>query len=295
MKNTAKVFSLLILAFIICSCTSNRMMMKNINSDIYPKEIDFLLEPDQSVGVSETPAVKTGKVTITKGIVRERLIAGEGFLNMRIIWKVLAVNPDGREFIGQMVFYGINEDLYFFGYPIIDGIPDKDAKVIYLSTLGQFAYDLSGKEIPISDLGKFQDNKNGFRTKFVLQNGTRIGDMKKYPEFLSTIKRWNKYQTRKGIIYSPIKEDELKKIARINPKYSYGQTLIAESDLSLTLNPIGTIIGVGLDCIDAMNSQSDGWDFSSKDDRNKRNARVSAIQTEYLINLMRNLKTKQSR
>jgi len=289
-----KVLAILMLAFIFTGCASNRMIMKNVNNpELYPeKKVDFLLYPTQMIGVEETPAVKSGDVTIVKGILDLGLFIREGFLNKRINWKILAVNPDRREFAGQAIFYGITTNRQLYYYAIIDGRPEDNAKFGVVSTFGACIYNASGEEIPIESLSSFKNDEKDYRTNFILKKGARIGDLKKYPDFLNTVKRWNKYQTRKGVMYSPIGEDELKEIAKIIPEYSFGETLIARGDLSLSMNPIGTLVGFGYDCIEALKFQPRGWIFTSDQNPEGRDWRNSVLQAKYYTKLVQSIEKK---
>ena len=138
------------------------------------------------------------------------------------------------------------------------------ASVIMLSTNANFGYDLAGNEFEINRNG-LQKN-HSYRRNLVLEKGTKINEIRKISNFYKAIRNWNSYVTKtgqKGV--SPVGKDDLKFIASINPQYGYFEKLIGDGNFSVSLDPIASAVGIGIDLIRGKTSvPSTGWNFESE-------------------------------
>lgn len=262
MKTLRMTCMLLITAVLLLGCATTRTI-KNASLPGNETEKEMLIEPFESVGVSQTGAMKRGDITVIQGVFPD-ILFGEYYPG-RIRWNAWIVSEeDGREFFGQSIFSGIDYSGHFLETIIIDGKVTR-AKVIILSTLANYVYDLAGNEISI-DRKKFLLNEDDYRQKIVLKKGTPIGDMKKASGFHEMLKQWNRYQTPNGILLSPLGEEEIRLIAGINPQYSFSEKLVGSGRFSISMDPIATAVGIGIDIFRASNGSvpSTGWDYNSQ-------------------------------
>ena len=262
------VFIVLILG-IVSGCAA-KMEVKNAVL-VYPishsqkvQKVDLLLEPYETLGLLLTPAIRKGDITVIQGIFPD-ILFGEYYPG-RVRWNGWAVQEDGKEFFAQILFSTIDYSGYFLETVVIDGNPEASARVVGLSSLVNFAYDLAGNEFPVGTHDFLNDAGN--RQQFILKLGTRIGEMEKIPtaDFIKILAKWNQYQTPKGVILSPLGEKEVKLIAGINPQYSFSEKLVGDGKCSLSPDYIGTSVSIALDIFRATNGivPSMGWDYNSQ-------------------------------
>lgn len=282
-----KSITVLCCLFLI-GCASGATVKAKFYNDTAETKKNILIEPYQSLGINETTALKNGDVTVVKGVFPD-ILFGEYYPG-RIKWNFWAVSESGQEFYGQTLFAGIDFSGHFLEIIIIDGKIKKEDRVkgVVLSTFVDYAYDLGGKEIAL-DRAKFLKDAN-YRKTLILKEGTSINDVKSADNILPAIESWNKYDTPEGILISPLGEDELKLIAGINPQYSFSEKLIGTGRFSITMDPVGTAVGVAIDLFRASgNVPTLGWDFSSQLP-NRRNMAfiikyVSAMKQELIENI----------
>ncbi len=290
------VFSTVLIIGIFSGCAKN---MEVINpalvSSVFQEEkdqdnkVDLLLEPYETLGLLLTPAIKEGDITIIQGIF-PNILFGEYYPG-RIRWNGWIVQEDGKEFFTQILLSTIDYSGYFLETVVIDGKPDTDARVLALSSLLEFAYDLAGNEFPVETHNFLKDANN--RHQFVIKSGTKIGEMEKIPakDFLAILANWNQYQTPKGIILSPLGEKEIKFIAGINPQYSFSEKLVGSGKYSLSPDYIGTSVGIALDIFRAANGSvpSAGWDYNSQLPSRRNMALIIDYVSEMRIALIKHL------
>jgi len=258
-----KMFLVVFLALFCVGCASRAYVIKN--ADLIggeKKEINLLNEPLDSVGMQETEEMKKGDVTIVQGVFSEDLF-GE-FRPGKVSYKAWAVAPSGEESFAQGIFAGISYSGHFIINMVIhgkDGPNMDEVRVTPLSAKVSNLFDLAGNRYPIESR-LFIKNKDGYRKKEVLEKGTRVGDLKRIPEFLKTVNSWNRYQTHRGIIWSPLGEKEIKMIAAVNPKHSFSEKFfLTKGNGTLSADVIGTSAGIAFDTYDALKARDQGWCF----------------------------------
>jgi hypothetical protein len=257
----------LVFAVLLGGCATNEFVLKSpnlpVSQDIRPeksKGIDMIIEPYESLGVIETDAVRRGDVTAFWGVFPNKLF-GE-FFPGRIRWNAWVVDKDGTEHFAQAILSGVAYSGNFAVQIIVDGKVSPDAKIANLSTAVDYIYDLSGQEYPTVRRRFLDETK--YRQEEILKNGSRVGDMKSTTKILETIRKWNRYETPKGVLLSPIGEKELKVVAGINPQYSFSEKLVARGHFSLVADATGVLIGLAVDMITAGNAPTSGWDYNSQ-------------------------------
>jgi hypothetical protein len=223
---------------------------------------DIAVRPHQSLGIEVTPAIASGDATALEGPLPDEVL-GEEYPG-RIRWNGWGIDPaTGDEYFVQFVrigMYQTGEHMYAI---IIDGNREKISskiKIVSLGSMGDYASTLSGETFKI-ERGRFISER-GYRSQIVLEKGTEIGERYELIGFLDTIKTINLYNIKAGQIYSPFGEEDVKRIARINPGYGLGERIISKGHVTIS-HPIYTVASVALSVIEAMNAQSEGWDYSS--------------------------------
>jgi hypothetical protein len=245
---------------ILSGCATNNLTLKNVDTADSQdrKEVKIPIDPYQTLGLLETEAIKSGKVTVVKGTF-SNIRWGEYFPG-RISSKCWAVDDKGKEHFCQSVIYDLGFDGKLMEAVIVDTADPTN--VIILSTIGQYAYDLDENEFEI-EVAQFASNADDYRKKIILQKGTRTSTKPEMNNFLETTKKWNRYQTPEGVLLSPLGEKELKYIAEINPGYTFLERMIRDGKFSLVPDATGTIAGLAIDAIRAAGAPSTGWDFNS--------------------------------
>ncbi len=285
MKKSVMIgFLLVIIVAILSGCAAN-LKMQNIDSvSVNTNEIDMLIEPYESLGIMETEAVKNGDVTILHCIIPD-ILMGEYYPG-RVKWSAWVVDTDGKEYYAQVLFAGVYYSGELRGVIVVDGKPSGKAKILNLSTLVEYGYNLNGKEYPINRQ-KFLHNTDNYRKEMVKKYGTEVGPYITKFDFLKAVKGWNKYQTPKGILLSPLGEKEVKEIAAINPQYSWTEKLVGSGRFAATMDPIATAVGIAIDVFRSMNGgvPSVGWDYNSQ----LPNRREMGIIIKYVSEIKREL------
>lgn len=248
-------------------CATSRLKVKNATLPYGQKEINLLLEPWQTCGLKVTEAMKRGEVTVFYGVFNPILFAE--WQPGRTTWYGWAISENGEEFFAQAIFSGINRAGTFVVIVVIDGKGPKvdNAKIVLLSTMLDFAYDMGGNEYPI-EWKKFVQNVKGYRTALVQEKGTRIGDMRKARGFFRVVKQWTRYEKRDNkdyVIYSPLTAEKMRAVEKINPQYTFSQKLIGSARfVVIPLDPVATALENALDVYRVYRLPSAGWDYRSK-------------------------------
>lgn len=254
----------LMLTAILSGCATTGVKIQNASLENGKREMNMLIEPYESLGLKKTEAIQSGEAMSFYGIFPDMLF-GEYYPG-RVRWNAWFVSESGTEYFGQMILSGIDFSGAFQETILLDGKPSDPSKArgVILSSLLDYGYDFTGNEF-LLDAKKFKDDP-AYRKKIVLERGTRISDMRGAPGVFAAVEKWNAYQTPSGVLLSPIGERELKTIAGINPQYSISEKLIGNGNFSVIMDPIGTMMGIGLDVFRASNGSvpSVGWDYNSQ-------------------------------
>src|SRR3989344_2691122 len=181
----------------------------------------------------------------------------------RMRWNGWVIDESDREYFAQMLFSGVDFSGYFLETIIIDAVQlNSGAKMVIFSTTGDFIYDLAGNEYAIERKKFITDNK--YRAQIVREKGTRIDDLKKISGFPEIISHWNRYETGKGIILSPLGEKDIKLIAAINPQYTPFEKWVGSNHSSVSVDWIAVAAGISVDILRASNVPTTGWDYNSQ-------------------------------
>lgn len=274
-----KFFCLFFALAVLSGCASKQLLVENFG----PKEspVDLMILPYESLGVKKTPSIANGQVWEVRGFLPEEFF-GE-YSPGRVRWNAWVVRPDGRENFAQAVFAGIDPSKGRFVVQVFSEEElDAESRVILLSTIITYGYDLGGREVALSQK-EFLENRE-YRRKMVLAHGTRIGDWrgkvsKGFPY------QWNEYGTPKGDLLSPAGEAEMKRIAGINPGYTFAEKLVARGHFGVSLDPVATVMGIAIDLTTASGAPSTGWDYSSE----LPNRRVMGVTMAYVLELQQRI------
>jgi len=257
-----KIF-LVILVCVCVGCSGTNIQLKNSTMP-NASGINYLIEPYQSVGILETENIRNGNYAVYQGIFPD-LLFGE-YSPGRMAWYGLAVTTDGQEFFVQALLSGINFAGYFVETVIVEGNCEKikTAKIIILSTLVEYGYDLLGEEIQLNR-GQFL-MQNDYRKEIALQKGTAVSNLEEIPksQLVNLLSKWNRFQSPKGVLLTPLGNDEIKLIAGINPQYTYFEKLVGSGKFSVSMDPITMVSAMAMDMLKARSVPSVGWDYNSQ-------------------------------
>lgn len=247
-------------------CATGKLKVKNANLPYGQKEINLLLEPWQTCGLKITEAMKKGEVTVFQGAFNPILFSE--WQPGRTTWYGWATAEDGQEFFAQAIFSGISRAGTFVVTVVVDGkgLKVDNAKIVLLSTMLDFAYDMAARENPI-EWKKFVQN-NSYRTKIIQEKGTRIGDMRKIRGFFKVVRSWTRYEKRDNkdyVLYSPLTTEKMRSVEKINPQYTFSQKLIGSARfVVIPIDPVSTALENAIDIYRVYRLPSTGWDYKSQ-------------------------------
>lgn len=261
-----KILIIIAVSIFLVGCGTNGLVVKNANLITGETDVNLLIEPYQSVGISKTPSIERGEITTVAGQRFPKILLGE-YWPGRIRWNSWTVDGEGYEYFGQAMLAGINYAGYLNDIIVIDGKISKnsDSKGVILSSAVDYAYDLEkGLEIPL-DRNKFLVDRE-YRREIINQHGTSLKKLSRVSNMPELFTHWNKYETPTGILISPLGEEEVKEIAGINPQYSFSEKLVATTHGSISMDWIGSVAKFGIEVITAANGSipSTGWDYNSQ-------------------------------
>ncbi len=228
----------------------------------FGKPLQLTTYPELAVGIRVTPAIESGEVTIIDAPISDSQIGGEMRAG-RISFPGWSVNSKGEEAFAQFVLAGNYRSGEFMSFVIIDGkFSDfKSAKFIPLSSRTDCTWS-SGKLVPIDRI-RFNDEKK-YRAELVEKYGVAVGTRHLVKGFYSQVKSWNRYKTDYGEVYSPLGEDDMKRIARINPGYTGFQRFVLRNRMVISLNPVEMVAKASITLWETVKSPPKGWDFYSE-------------------------------
>lgn len=276
-------FVMIIAIAVLSGCASTGQIVKNYdNSYNTKKEINLLLEPVDTTGILETPALRERRVSFYEFVFPEILFLGEIY-PWRLKWYGWAVVGD-KEYLAQLIYiHKISLTGKLIGGLMIDGIPDElsGGKVVGFSTRMDFVYGLDVAETETSVIEIRNDLLAGKekRRETVEKYGIEIRRLPKADYLLEIIGNWNRFETERGPILSPLTEEQFKAAARENPAYSYSQKYVKSMKGNVAPDPIAIGVSAFFDLVSAAGADSGGWDFGSKE-----NKRYSALRNKYLFN-----------
>ncbi len=275
------VFALLLTG---CAGCAPKIDLALSNSDLghNPKTVNILLEPFETLGIPES---SLDEVCISTGVFPD-ILFGEYYPG-RIRWRVVASDDGKNVYLGEALFSGIDFSGRFVFTYLIDGRCKRDCRMLVLSTLVEYAYNPHGEEIKIKDRGKLLNDPQYLR-EFIVKNGASpisFFSSTDKEKVLATFRSWNAYETKKGIFLSPVKEEEIREIAGINPAYNFYEKMIFAEKCGIYMDPIATAVGVGLDIFHSANTPSLGWDYTSQ----LPSRRTMGLIIEYALKLKQRL------
>lgn len=279
MKNLQVSFSFFVLVAILSGCAATDMRAglnldpANLNipaeyKDAYKEKKadtmlkEFLIESWDSTGVKETPQLLRREVSCFK-VPFPRELRKEQPTAERIKWYALVI-ANGYEYLGQLLKMTLSGDEAEF---LVDGdIVLKNAKVLTLSTRAEKAYGLSSPDEKgvVIDRDRFMPDLI-YRQELVEKYGSLLSDFQQTEGLLEVIDQWNRFDTPRGFILTPLDEKQFRGIVDINPGYTHSQRLASENIVWVfSIDPIETavhnLIGNNLA---AEASPTTGWDFNS--------------------------------
>lgn len=259
-KSFTVFFAFLTVALLLGGCA--RMNLKD-GPVHYGKEINLTVRPEQSLGVRVTPNLESGDIIAFELPVSDSQVGGEMYPG-RIMLPGVVVNGKGEEFFAQSILAGIYPDGRFMTFVIVDGkLSDmKGAKFLPLSSQTNAFWDLQGRPV-LFDRAKFYEDKK-YRDELIMENGVPIGDRKLVKGFDKMVKSWNRYTANGFDIYSPLGEEDIKQIAKINPGYGIVEKLVLRNKAAISLNPIEMIARASMTVLEASTGRTQGWDYTSE-------------------------------
>ncbi len=256
-----RILVVLLFGVVLSGC-ANTLVMKDgpMNGE---KSVNLLVTPVQSIGVEATENISSEKVTVVEGPIADKCMAAEMYPG-RFRWNGLAIGKDGQEFFSQFVLAGMYKSGEYMFAIITEGEQKvlKDAKVVFLSSKGEYVCNLEGEMLQI-DAAQFR-NEKAYRNELIKKHGTRIGSRREMGGFAKMVLSWNRYTTNQGEIFTPYGDADLKRIVRINPGYNLLDKIVLNGKVTISTNPIYTLWTVGFSIIEGMTAKSEGWDYMSQ-------------------------------
>ncbi len=197
---------------------------------------------------------------------------------LRIRYQAHAIGADGREYVAHALFAGYIEcvpRLFVF----VEGLqnPDTDVKVVILSTLLDRAYTLEGKQIEKFDAGAFQSDAS-YRKEMILRGGTVLKTTRHIGGMEEAFGNWSVYNTKSGLIATPLQPEQIKFLAGINPQYSYWEKVVGTTGAAVSIDYISTTVGIVFDLISAGSAKSQGFDYNSVMSRQQQGYNVAFLE-----------------
>lgn len=258
MKRIRMFFLVMVVAAILSGCAATNMRMKGdfnqANLDVPEKHMkdyankdiskvvlgDLLIEPFDSVGIKETPALLRGEFS-SYAIPFPEELKNERYIPERIKWYALVLSQ-GFEYIGQLVLM-LNGETEI----LVDGTAKalKNAKGIILSTRAEkvfgFEVDSDGTEI---SRNSFMSDAT-YRKEMIEKHGTSLSELKPSKKLVNDIGQWNRFNSPRGFILTPLDEKRFREIVLINPGDTYSQRLVNQPWI-ISTNPVGMVIQNGI-------------------------------------------------
>lgn len=271
---------LVLVAILLVGCAATDMVRKGAtfnpttlgipqkNADDYKgKKLEqvlsnLLMEPYDSTGVRETSALIEGNVTCFKHVPFPEELKKEQPVPERISWFVLTV-AEGYEYFSQI--------LKSTRKPTADLVVDgniqqlRKGKSLIISTRAKLGYPLASeaKGIPL-DRDKLMADP-GYRRSVVETYGTPLANFEASNELIAVINTWNRFQTSRGYLLTPLPEERFRERLSINPGYTHSQRLATEEmTWEISTDPMGMLIqDVFINNKKAAEAPTTGWDFDS--------------------------------
>ena len=224
--------------------------------------MDLLVKPVQSIGVQATENISSGNVTVVEGPIADRCVNAEMYPG-RLRWNGLAMLPNGQKIFAQFVLIGMYKTGEYMFAIIVEGDKKivKDAKVIFLSSVGGYVGNLEGGCFQI-DTAKFKNDEQ-YQNEIIAQYGSRVGSRRQLIGFANSILKWHPCGTDEGDILTPYGDDFIKRIARINPGYGLLGKIILKNNITISASP-ATLWSIGMAILEGGFSKSQGWDYLSE-------------------------------
>lgn len=243
----------------------------------------MLLEPVDTVGIMETPALLNGTLGFYEVVFPEILFLGEIFPG-RIKWYGWVADENGNEYLAQLLWvYRVKLSGKLVGVLAVEGGEKEmvNPKAIGLSTRFKFAYSLDEKETETAINQKEFVSNPDYRKKIVREQGIPLKGLRKADYMYPLVDTWDRVKGPRGFILTPLKEKQFLQVAEINPAYTYSQKLAEYSTGTIVpLDPIATGVSAFFDLARSLNAPVKGWGFDNKLDR-----RAYAIVAKHLVDV----------
>ena len=287
-KSFASFFILLAVALLLGGCAKLNLKDGPVH---YGKEINLAVRPEQSLGVRVTPALESGDDTVFEISVSDSQIGAEMYPG-RIMLPGMVVNEKGEEFFAQAILAGMYPDGKFMSFVIVDGKLSKmkGAKFLPLSSQTNAFWDQQGNP-NLFDRVKFYEDKK-YRDELILKNGIAIGSRKLVKGFDKMVRSWNRYEANGFDIYSPLGEEDIKRIAKINPGYGIVEKLVLRNKAVISLNPIEMIARASITVFEASTGRTQGWDYTSELPSREQMAMIVEFIGAFRLKLIADLNQK---
>ncbi len=290
--NQSFTLILLLLALLLGGCSTMRTDTGLKDGPVLNgKNLNLTVRPEESLGVRVTPALESGDVTVFELPVEDSQVGGEMFPG-RIMFPGIVVNEKKQEFFAQPVLVGMYPTGKFKSYVIVDGklLDMKGAKFLPLSSLTNYFWDQEGNPIVIDRAELYENKKN--RDQLVLENGVSIGSRKLVKGFDAVVRSWNRYTTAYGDIYSPLGEEDIKRVAKINPGYTALEKLVLRNRAVISLNPVEMVAKASITVFEAANGKTQGWDYTSELPSRQQMAMIVEFIGKFRLQLITELNEK---
>ena len=289
-RSSAFMLMLAIVALLFGGCAGMEVGLKDGPIMDNGKQLDLTVRPDESLGVRVTPALKAGEVTVFELPITDSQIGGEMYPG-RIMFPGIVVNAAKEEFFAQSILVEMYPDTgQFMSFVIVDSkmLDMKGAKFLPLSSHTDYFWDQVGNPIAF-DRKKFHEDKS-YRDELVLEQGVDVESRKLITGFDKIVKAWNMYSTTGGYdMYSPLGEEDIKRIAKINPGYTPIEKLVLRNRTVISINPIEMLAKASITVFEAVNGKNQGWDYTSEIPSRPQMAMIVEFLGSFRMELIKNL------
>lgn len=228
-------FLVMFVAVVLSGCAATNMRMKgDFGRD--EKVLNILIEPHDSAGLRETQKISDGKFACFDVPFPEAL-KKEIYIPERIKWYVLVL-AQGYEYLGQLIKRTSGECEL-----LVDGIANelKNAKAIILSTRAEkvFGFEVDGDGTEISRNSFMSDAT--YRKDLIEKHGSNLSEFSLSKKLVNDIGQWNRFNSPRGFILTPLDEKRFREIVLINTGDTYSQRLMNQKWV-ISTNPVGMVI-----------------------------------------------------
>lgn len=252
-----------VVALLLAGCATTPMVLRLTDGDNQRVVRELPIDPVMFAGLPWNDTLARGNYFAVLGTFPETQAALAEWDPLRVRHQAYASGADGTEYVAHALFAGFIACVPRY-IILIEGLtrPETGVKVVTLSTLVDRAYTAQGEEIAGFKAGDFQSSAS-YRREFTQASGSEVTMLRPVPDMAQAIAGWSLYDTKLGRLATPLDPEQVKQLASINTQYQYWDKVQGTARGALSLDYVGTALGVAFDLIDAREAPSRGFDHQS--------------------------------